>query len=256
MKITHDNIQLYYEEHGKGPHTYVFVHGTGGNHQHMQSLVAHFSKHNRVITVDLRGHGHSDKPKTDYRIETFAKDIHHICTHLKATKPILVGFSMGGNIVIELASRYPGFAAAIIILDSAFLYTSPIQAVMLQFLEKFRHENFEACIEQIVDISVIPTDRCRQEIKTTFLNTPHYVWASAFESMIAWDKQAASKLKNCTLPILYIEAANQVVDIAKLKELCPQTVHGKVVCSGHCVTLEVPDQVNAMIERFVQCFVS
>ena len=43
-----------------------------------------------------------------------------------------------------------------------------------------------------------------------------------------------------------------VADISRLRALCPQSVTEKLVGSGHYFSLEVPDQINAMIARFVQ----
>ena len=69
--------------------------------------------------------------------------------------------------------------------------------------------------------------------------------------MMAWDNQVAARLKHCKLPMLYIEAAKPLVDIEALHNLCPQLIRGKVVGSGHSLTLEVHDQVNTMIDKFL-----
>jgi len=61
-------------------------------------------------------------------------------------------------------------------------------------------------------------------------------------------------MKKCTQPLLYIEAAKQLVDMDVFEHLCPQMIWGKAVGSGHSLTLEVPEQVNAMIEKFLQKF--
>jgi pimeloyl-ACP methyl ester carboxylesterase len=60
----------------------------------------------------------------------------------------------------------------------------------------------------------------------------------------------------CKLPILYIEDnGGRYSHLALFSEVCPQLVVGKVVGSGHFPTLEVPDQVNAMIQRFIAVYV-
>jgi pimeloyl-ACP methyl ester carboxylesterase len=52
-------------------------------------------------------------------------------------------------------------------------------------------------------------------------------------------------------PALYIQAAAPRPELAQFRELCPQLVVGQTVGAGHFNQLEVPDQVNAMIERFL-----
>ena len=55
----------------------------------------------------------------------------------------------------------------------------------------------------------------------------------------------------CRVPVLYIDAGTPNTDLSRFGELCPRLVTGKTVGSGHFVQLEVPEQVNAMIERFL-----
>ena len=73
--------------------------------------------------------------------------------------------------------------------------------------------------------------------------------------MFDWNDKAVDRLKVCKLPILYIEDDGGChSDLARFSELCPQLIVGKVVGSGHFPTLEVPEQVNAMIQRFIAVY--
>jgi pimeloyl-ACP methyl ester carboxylesterase len=54
------------------------------------------------------------------------------------------------------------------------------------------------------------------------------------------------------VPFLYIAAGNVLPDLARLRELCPQVMTAQTAGAGHFNQLEVPDQVNAMIERFLR----
>jgi hypothetical protein len=59
----------------------------------------------------------------------------------------------------------------------------------------------------------------------------------------------------CKLPILYIEDSGGCYsDLPLFSSLCPQLVIGKTVGSGHFPTLEVPEQVNSMIEHFIKAY--
>ena len=55
----------------------------------------------------------------------------------------------------------------------------------------------------------------------------------------------------CTVPVLYIQAAGEKPELARFQELCPQAILGRTVGAGHFNMLEVPDQVNAMLSRFL-----
>lgn len=253
--LQRDSVNLYYEEEGKGNHTFVFIHGTGGDNTHLQPVIHHIAKNAKAVAFDLRGHGKSDKPSQGYTIERFADDIQWACNKLGISRPILVGFSMGGNIALELATKEPNFASAVIILDSAFLYSENVLKIMQQYRSELFHNEFHEAIEKIIDSSCLPTDQHKKYVAKSFLTTPQFVWQSAFDSMLKWDQSVANKLSTCKIPILYIEAAHSIIDKERVKELCPQIVYGKVIGSGHFVALEVPNQVNAMIDRFVDIYV-
>jgi pimeloyl-ACP methyl ester carboxylesterase len=66
--LTRDGVRLAYEESGSGSPPIVLVHGWTCNHTYFSPQREHFSKRHRVIAVDLRGHGESDKPHGSYAI--------------------------------------------------------------------------------------------------------------------------------------------------------------------------------------------
>jgi len=58
------------------------------------------------------------------------------------------------------------------------------------------------------------------------------------------------------VPTLYVASTHPRGDAARFRQACPALVHGQVVSSGHFLQLEVPDQVNAMIRRFLMIHLS
>ena len=66
-----------------------------------------------VAAVDLRGHGRSDKPDDGYDYATIADDLVAVADALGWERPVVVGQSWGGNVVVELAARRPGRVGAV-----------------------------------------------------------------------------------------------------------------------------------------------
>jgi pimeloyl-ACP methyl ester carboxylesterase len=234
---------------GTGTDTFLLIHGTGGDHTHFNHQIEYFSRHARVIAPDLRGHGRSPKPEEEYTLELYAEDLHELIAKCEVERPILVGFSMGGNVAIELAHRYPDLAKAIVVLDSALPFNDEMRQAVQEYIDQIEGPDFPAAISRIMDEALLPTDRFRRSIEATFLATPPYVLASSFRDMIRWD--GAGRLRALKTPLLYIQASKPIIDISELRTLCPHLVDGKVVGSGHMVQIETPDQVNSMIEQFV-----
>jgi len=55
----------------------------------------------------------------------------------------------------------------------------------------------------------------------------------------------------CRVPVLHINAATYRPELGRFRDACPQLVTGQTVGAGHFNMLEVPEQVNAMIDRFL-----
>jgi pimeloyl-ACP methyl ester carboxylesterase len=86
---------------------FVLIHNAGGNHQFLKEQFAHLKQLGQVLSVDLRGHGESDKPKQDYTVESFADDVAYLCHEHEIQKAIFIGLNYGANIAIELANKTP-----------------------------------------------------------------------------------------------------------------------------------------------------
>lgn len=100
-----EGVQYYYEDRGQGP-TILLVHGWGANRRVWERQVVDLSDQFRVITIDCRGCGNSDAPDHGYKISEIADDIHQVIQKLELKDVTLVGWSAGGSIVIDYASRY------------------------------------------------------------------------------------------------------------------------------------------------------
>ena len=88
--------------------TMVFVHGFGGQAIQWKHQLRKFGNANRVIALDLRGHGQSDKPHGDYTMSQIQTDLASALETLGVTgKFILIGHSFGGAIVTEYAHAHP-----------------------------------------------------------------------------------------------------------------------------------------------------
>ena len=112
MKISMpDGCGIYVESEGHGDTALIFLHGIMMSGAVFKHQVAALSGAYRVITVDLRGFGQSDKPETGYSEETFVADLKHVIDHLQLKRPIIAGWSMGGTVAMAFAARHPGIAS-------------------------------------------------------------------------------------------------------------------------------------------------
>jgi pimeloyl-ACP methyl ester carboxylesterase len=120
--------RLAYAEFGEGDRVLVLAHGLLMNRHMYDNLApAMAARGIRVITLDLLGHGASDKP-TDmraYNMPGFGDQLAALIDHLELDRPIVGGTSLGANASLELAARHPQAARGLFIempvLDNALV---------------------------------------------------------------------------------------------------------------------------------------
>ena len=253
--LQRDAVTLCYEQREGGAPPVVLIHGWCCDHTYFAPQFEHFAaRGHSVITVDLRGHGQSDKPHQAYTMRGFADDVLWLCGQLKLTKPVLIGHSMGGIVAFDLAARYPDFAAALVMLDSAVALPASARAGIPAFLAALRGPDYRTALHDYVDkaLFLASDDGVRKaRILDAMAAAPQHVMVSAFEGLRDYDPGVAQGAK--LAPSLYI-AANEPVprsDMTRLRGLIPALHVGQTVASGHFCQLEVPEQVNAMIDRFL-----
>ena len=114
--------------------------------------------------------------------------------------------------------------------------------------------NYQQALRDFVGETLfLPTDDLerRETVLSAMASAPQYVMVSAFEALCAYDAASAARV---TAPSLYIAAdeAHPRSDMNRVREILPDMAFGQTVGSGHFCQLEVPDQVNAMIDRFLR----
>lgn len=118
LKQTHyKNTKIAYSEAGKGT-TVVLLHGFLENSTMWNSHIEALSKRNRVVCIDLLGHGQTDCLGYVHSMEDQADVVCHVLHELKIRKTILIGHSMGGYVALAFAELYPEMMKGLVLLNS------------------------------------------------------------------------------------------------------------------------------------------
>ncbi len=125
-------VQLYYEIHGHGPRLLVFMHGilmdSNMNRRLANDLAA---RGNRVVLLDLPGHGLSDKPQraSFHRMDTYAEHVVALLDHLGADRAVIGGVSLGGNVSLLVAALAPDRVQGLVIEMPVLEWAVPAAAI-------------------------------------------------------------------------------------------------------------------------------
>ncbi len=124
----HDGRRLAYTVHGEGERTTVLLHGLLlSQKMHLPLAKALAARGNRVVTLDLLGHGASDRPRdmTRYSMALYGAQVIALLDHLGVQRAVLAGTSLGANTVLEAAVQAPdrvqGLVVEMPVLDNALL---------------------------------------------------------------------------------------------------------------------------------------
>ena len=246
--VTRDGVRLAYVEAGQGPKSMLLVHGMQCNHTYMLEQLRHFSSRYRVVAVDMRGHGESDKPHSSYSNREFKDDLIVLCETLGLKRPVAMGHSFGGSNLLHLTEHHPDILGGLVILDSGIrtlaskvgelgVVDELSQAQRRQFLgdRLFGRDDPQALKDRILD---------------EMLAVPDHVASKMRETMLGF--YGGSAAAKCRIPALFLLADRPFTDAQTLSTLGPNWRVGQVVGAGHFIQLVAPQQVNAMVDRFLE----
>ena len=251
-QLMRDGVALAYTEAGSGAPPLLLVHCWCGDHTHLDPQFEYFSRSHRVVAVDLRGHGASDKPMQDYTVAGFADDLAWRVTSSASS-------SRSWWATVWEVTSHSSWGAGIRICPPPWWRWTELSSGRTGSPPR-PASTPPGCVAPTTRRCSGSTQRRSSSQPTTATSRrgsspgcrrfPRHVTLSAWEQhLLVWDDEEAAPA--CRVPALLISSGSPLSDLSRFRELTPQLVTGQTVGAGHFITLFVPEQVNAMIERFL-----
>lgn len=252
-----DRIALAYREAGSGGCPIILLHGWACDHTFLQPQFEHLSRFHRVFAVDLSGHGQSDAPVRSYALAEFAEDIHGFCRTLQLPPVVIIGHGMGGQVALEVAATYREDVSAICLIDSVVFPSGSLTARLRRMLAELAGPDYFDVLNQAAGSLFIESDDPfgKADVVRKMTRTAQHVAVAAFRGHLL-EYDFAIAVAACEVPVGYLGAARPLADLERFRSLCPQLLTGQTLGSGHFSTLQVPDQINAMLDRFLAIMAS
>ncbi len=217
--------------------TLVFIHGFGGKAEQWQYQMQKFAMDNRVIALDMRGHGLSDKPSTGYDMPRIQLDLETALAQLNVVTPfVLVGHSFGGAVVTEYALNHPENVERLIIIATAGEFRlSPLFRLGL---------NLPSSVLRLIG-----------PITRSWLHAPPHALREFYhQNMSKW--RGWDKFTQLTMPVMVIRGHRDLVFDRPLFEKVAKSIPGAedidIGVSGHMVMLERREAVDRSITSFLK----
>jgi pimeloyl-ACP methyl ester carboxylesterase len=241
---------LAYDAAGEGDPHLLFLHGWCGDRSFFAPQFEYFSAAHRVVAVDLPGHGES-APPTECTIDALATEVATLARSLGLARVVAFGHSLGAMVALALTQQTPDLIRAVVMVDPPPLSKQVWKDFAAQLIPSFQGPEGPAGRRKFVEQMFLTTDDAgrRAQIIKSMCAVPNDVAIPMVTAMAAFDSVAA--LRDCDMPVLVIGSAVPTNDSTFLLEANPAITIGQTVGAGHFHQLEVPEQVNLMIERFL-----
>ena len=254
---TADGVKIVYESAGTGEPTVVFLHGIFGDRGYFKSQVEHLAGRRRAISLDFRAHGDSDRTQT-VSIESFADDVIAVLDAAGATGAVLCGHSMAGGVALEVAARRPELVFGVVMLDGVIFFPEQLRrgAVdgllpalsgegWLDALRGYFARLIDPASPEVTARVMAGIGGARRELAVSFFDS---IFGAGYA---ARQERYAGILASLRRPLMYVTAMSPT-DLGRLQASKPDAMIGHVVGSGHWLMLSAADQVNAMLDRFLE----
>lgn len=254
MYININGEKIFYKKSGYGSKNFVLIHNAGGNHQFFTHQIKTLNKIGCVYAFDLPGHRQSQALHKSYTTSSFSDLIDEAVKTLQLNEVYLIGLNNGANVCIELSLKKPTSGIQqLILIDPILFMNKNFVAEIEIFIQHFQQPGVNEFIDGMIDNFFVKTDVINKQIaNTAFKKVSNPVAVSVLQDLILWSKACKTKLLNISVPTLTILTDEHHCTYQNVVGLNPLIQITKVVGSKCWATLEVPEQINAMIKRVVE----
>lgn len=277
MRIPLNGVSLAVTDHGSiiahPRHPLVLAHATGFCGAVWRPLIPALREHFRVITLDQRGHGDSDKPDTEYAWRDFVEDLAGVIDALRLRDVYAVGHSKGGAAVAGVAALHPGRIARAVLLDPVLIDPLPEgrdpAGNLLAIGARRRRQVWDSRAQMIESFAARPPfDLWRRDFLEAYvdggtfvrddgrieLKCPGEIEARVYEG--AARSSSIVFLQKMEIPTLLVSGASSLtLPPARARQAALSLRDGRLEILpgvGHFVPMEAPDDVLRLLRGFLQ----
>ncbi len=256
-QIFFKNTAISFSDIGKGT-VVVLLHGFLENKKMWKDLVPSLAEKNRVISIDLLGHGETDCLGYIHSMEENAEIVNAILSHLRIRKAIFIGHSMGGYVALAFAELHLNRVKGLILLNSTALEDSVERKINRDRAIKAVKQNYINFVRMSIAnlFSENNRDRLKNEIenvKLEGLKTPLQGIIASLEGMkIRKDRQFI--LKETDFPKLLILGEKDGVLLYKDNASQIEATNTELISfpDGHMSHIENKEELEKVIASFLR----
>jgi pimeloyl-ACP methyl ester carboxylesterase len=272
--VSTNSLRLHYRDWGGAGRPMVLLHGLSSNARIWDFVAPLLTGVARVIALDQRGHGGSDRPEDGYGFEDVTADLSGALRELGLQRPLIVGHSWGANVAVTIAAAYPDVPAGIALVDGGTFDLSTTPEMTWEKAERMMAPPRIAGTPRTRFLQLVRAGELRglwsDEVKAIIMAgfdvaaddtvAPRLTFERHMKIVRAiWDYHPASLLPAITCPILMLPCAQQGSDwtarkrvaVAEVERIAPNARTVWFEDAIHDVPLQQPERVAEALSAFV-----
>ena len=254
--VTSDSVRLHYLSGGSGP-TMVFVPGWTMPADIWEPQLRYFVRSHRVIALDPRSQGASERVSEGNFVGRRAQDVHELLHHLGTQHVVLVAWSLGVVEALELVERFGTADIAGLVLVDGLIWVSPnssaaafVDSTLVRLLRD-RRTFTPAFVRDMYRTRRDP--QYLAHVTRVALSTPTPTAYTLFASAYAVGRRDwRSALRRVDRPVLCIGTGFMREAADTVRARVPDTQVEIFEHAGHAVFVDEPERFNRALEQFVQ----
>jgi len=249
-----DGIPLAFEAHGAGTPTLLFVHGWSCDRSYWRGQLRPLAVRHQVVAVDLAGHGESGVGRRDWTMAAFGEDVVAVVEQLGLDEVVLIGHSMGGDVIVEAALRLGDRVVGLVWVDTYSTLGDPGTDDELEaFAAPFR-EDFGSATRAMARRMFTPAADAElvEWVAADMSAAPPEIAVDALGHAVGNEPGILAGLRELTTPVVAINPDARPTDTEALRRHGVKTVLMSGV--GHFLMLEDPDRFNRLLGEVIQEF--
>ena len=256
--ISKDGVDISFNKQGNGEVAIIFVHGWANDKTIWDAQMKFFSKEYTSVAIDLAGFGKSGNNRKDWTIDAFSEDVDAVIKKLELNKVVLVGFSMGGPVVIESANKIPNKVLGVVLVDN-------LQNVEMKFppqaigkmdsisMDLVKHLTKEKLLKRGF-IKNNPDMAYKRGLEMID-DSPMIGWEESINAIINWqNNECTNSLTKIKVPIIAINSDQKPTNVDAFRKYVPGYKVKLIHNSGHVVMWDATDEFNKLLEESIQEF--
>ena len=253
-----NGVRIYYEVHGEGEPV-IFLNGILATTASWAFQLPVFSKEFKVILMDFRGQGNSDKPRTRYTMDMHVEDVRALLDHLGVDKVHVVGISYGAEVGMMFALKYPERVRSLVVACAVSHVDRPMRLRADRWMMAARLRS-----GRYLFITMVPDIYSDEFIgeRWDFISStaPRFeeVDFDAFIELLKsfMELDITDRLGEIKAPTLVVAAEEDRTKPPRYSRLIHERIPNSELViikgAGHVVIWEKPDEFNEVVLRFLR----